>query len=170
MPTLRWVKQELPYWNASVREGVARHVVVVGHEEGWAEVWQLLGRWIGWDADHANHKRGWDDVHPASPTRQIAALQLSGNSDYRTDGKPPRRGVSAQALCRVCFQPGKDVMVPGYPGIMDYPDDEGLPAYLYLFDGPGGAASGKRPRRSGGARQRSLVTWLSVALDTPHSL
>ena len=76
------------------------------------QVWQLLGRWMAGNGDHPNHKRGWDDVHPASPTRQIAALQLSGNSDYRTDGTPPRRGVSAQALCRVCFQPGKDVVVP----------------------------------------------------------
>jgi len=26
-------------------------------------------------------------------------------------------------------------MVPGYPGVMDYPDDEGLPAFAYLFEG-----------------------------------
>ena len=24
---------------------------------------------------------------------------------------------------RICFQPDKDVMIPGFPGIMDYPDD-----------------------------------------------
>ena len=31
------------------------------------------------------------------------------------------RGVSRDAPCRVCFQPGKDVMVPGHPGLIDYP-------------------------------------------------
>ena len=38
LPVLRWVKRVLPFWNASVREGRARHVIAVGHEEGWAEV------------------------------------------------------------------------------------------------------------------------------------
>lgn len=140
MPTLRWVKRALPHWNASVREGLPRHIMVVGHEEGWAEVWQLLGRWMAGNGDHANHRHGWDDLHPASPTRQIASIQLSGMSDYvARNAKRPIRGVSNNAPCRVCFQPGKDVMVPGYPGIMDYPDDDGLPAYLYLFDNGSGS-------------------------------
>ena len=85
--------------------------------------------------DHANHLHGWDDLHPASPSRQIASIQLSGLSDYTAvGGRQPMRGVSPNAPCRVCFQPGKDVMVPGYPGVMDYPDDEGLPAFAYLFE------------------------------------
>jgi len=138
------VKRALPHWNASVREGMPRHVIVVGHEEGWAEVWQLLGRWMAGNGDHANHRHGWDDVHPASATRQIASIQLSGMSDYVAhNATRPIRGVSSNAPCRVCFQPGKDVMVPGYPGIMDYPDDDGLPAYLYLFDSGSG---GSKPR------------------------
>ena len=70
-------KVEEHWWEGELL-GVPRHVIAVGHEEGWAEVWQLLGRWIGWDADHANHRKGWDDLHPASPTRQIVSLQLSG--------------------------------------------------------------------------------------------
>lgn len=136
LPALRWLKRALPFWNASVREGRARHVVVVGHEEGWAEVWQLLGRWLAGNGDHANHLHGWDDLHPASASRQIASIQLSGLSDYAAPGGArPIRGVSPGAPCRVCFQPGKDVMVPGYPGVMDYPDDEGLPAFAYLFEG-----------------------------------
>ena len=127
-----------------MREGMPRHVIVVGHEEGWAEVWQLLGRWMAGNGDHANHRHGWDDVHPASATRQIASIQLSGMSDYVAhNATRPIRGVSSNAPCRVCFQPGKDVMVPGYPGIMDYPDDDGLPAYLYLFDSGSG---GSKPR------------------------
>ena len=85
--------------------------------------------------DHANHLHAWDDLHPASPSRQLASIQLSGLSDYTAvGGKKPIRGVSPNAPCRVCFQPGKDVMVPGYPGVMDYPDDEGLPAFAYLFE------------------------------------
>ena len=135
LPMLRWIKQHLPFWNASVREGRARHVAVVGHEEGWAEVWQLLGRWLAGNGDHSNHLHGWDDLHPASPSRQIASIQLSGLSDFTAvGGKKPMRGVSPGAPCRVCFQPGKDIMVPGYPGVMDYPDDEGLPAFAYLFE------------------------------------
>jgi len=68
--------------------------------------------------------RGWDDLHPASPTRQLVCLQLHGSSDYTPAGSPPpRRGVSGGAACRICFQPGKDVVVPGFPSIMDYPAD-----------------------------------------------
>lgn len=78
LPMLRWIKRARPFWNASVAEGRARHVIAVGHEEGWAEVWNLLGRWLGPNFDHANHRHGWDDIHPASPTRQLAAVQLHG--------------------------------------------------------------------------------------------
>ena len=139
LPMLRWVKRAHPFWSAAVRAGQPRHVMAVGHEEGWSEVWQLLGRWLGPNFDHSNHGHGWDDLHPASPTRQIAAIQLHGGSDYTADGKPRRRGVSGGASCRVCFQPGKDVVVPGFPGIMDYPDDHGRPALYKL----GGTTSGR---------------------------
>lgn len=44
MPSLRWIKMTHPHWNASVRAAAPRHVLVVGHEEGWGEVWSLLGR------------------------------------------------------------------------------------------------------------------------------
>ena len=128
LPGLRWVKTRFPHWAAAVRAGVARHVMAVGHEEGWAEVWSLLGRWIGPSGDHGNHRGLWDDLHPASPSRQLVSLQLSGMSDYTADGSPRRRGVSHNAACRICFQPGKDVAVPGFPGVMDYPDDHGRPA------------------------------------------
>lgn len=74
----------------------------------------------------------WDDLHPASRTRQIVSLQLSGNSDYVLSGSR-RRGVTWGAPCRICFQPDKDVMIPGFPGIMDYPTDVPRP----LFDLPG---------------------------------
>eukprot|EP00965_Chrysotila_dentata_P241212 6204150-Pleurochrysis_carterae.AAC.1 len=101
--------------------------MTVPHEEGWSEVWQLLSRWLGGNGDHANSEGGWDDVHPASPTRQLALLQLHGKSDYVPKGaQAPRRGVSVNAPCRICFQPQKDVMVPGFPGIMDYPSSHGL--------------------------------------------
>lgn len=135
LPMLRWIKRSFPFWNASVRANAPRHVIAVGHEEGWSEVWALLGRWLGPNFDHANHGKGWDDLHPASPTRQIASIQLHGGSDYTSDGRPLRRGVSGGASCRICFQPGKDVVVPGFPGIMDYPDDHGRPA-LYRLGGP----------------------------------
>ena len=55
-------------------------------------------------------------------------MQLHGSSDYTAaEGETRRRGVSSGAPCRICFQPGKDVVVPGFPGIMDYPDDHGRP-------------------------------------------
>ena len=47
LPVLRWIKRSFPFWKMAVLAGAARHVVAVGHEEGWAEVWQLLGRWLG---------------------------------------------------------------------------------------------------------------------------
>lgn len=123
LPTLRWIRQRHPYWNASVRAHKPRHVLAVGHEEGWAEVWRYLVHWLrGTEGDHANHARGWDELHPASPTRQLAILQLSGRSDFPAEGQPrPIRCVSSDAPCYVCFQPGKDVMVPGHPGLIDYP-------------------------------------------------
>ena len=92
LPMLRWIKRTLPFWKSAVREGVPRHVIAVGHEEGWSEVWSLLGRWLGPNFDHANSRHGWDDLHPASYTRQIASVQLHGGSDYTADGKPRRRG------------------------------------------------------------------------------
>ncbi|KAL1526918.1 hypothetical protein AB1Y20_015609 [Prymnesium parvum] len=123
MPMLAWIKRHRPYWNASVRMGVPRHVMVVGHEEGWSEVWSSLGRWLnGPGLDHDNMAHTWDDLHPSSPSRQLASLQLSGNSDYLVSGARVR-GVSRRSPCRICFQPDKDVMIPGFPGIMDYPDD-----------------------------------------------
>lgn len=134
LPMLQWIKRTFPHWSDAVRDGRPRHMIASGHEEGWAEVWQLLGRWLGPNMDHANQRHGWDDLHPASPTRQLGVVQLHGGSDYRADGKPLRRGVSGGASCRVCFQPGKDVVVPGFPGIMDYPDDHGRPA-LYKLGG-----------------------------------
>jgi len=128
LPALRWLKRSFPYWNASVAAGAPRHVLAISHEEGWGEVWQLLHRWLAGNGDHANTERGWDDLHPASPTRQLAALQYSGVSDYVAEGgENPRRGVSPGAPCRICFQPKKDVMIPGFPGIPDYPDSRPKP-------------------------------------------
>ena len=126
LPALRWIWTRHPHWNASVVAGRPRHVLVVGHEEGWAEVWRYLVHWLrGPDGDHANKLHVWDALHPASPTRQLAILQLSGRSDYPAEGqRNPIRCVSSDAPCYVCFQPGKDVMVPGHPGLIDYPNHE----------------------------------------------
>eukprot|EP00966_Prymnesium_polylepis_P239448 5537520-Prymnesium_polylepis.1 len=125
LPALRWIQQALPFWNASVDAGVARHVMVTAHEEGWAEVWRYLVEWLRDlpGGDHPNDSGLWDQIHPASPTRQLAVLQFSGNSDYTPPGMPRRhRCVSQRAACYVCFQPGKDVVVPAAPGLVDYPD------------------------------------------------
>jgi hypothetical protein len=124
LPALRWIKERYPFWNASVAASAPRHVLVVGHEEGWAEVWRYLVHWLrGVKGDHANKAGTWDELHPASPTRQLALVQLSGRSDYPAPGqRNPIRCVSSNAPCYVCFQPGKDVMVPGHPGLIDYPN------------------------------------------------
>ena len=127
LPAVRWIQQRGgPWWNASVTAGKPRHVLVVGHEEGWAEVWRYLVHWLrGAAGDHANKHGTWDALHPASPTRQLAIVQLSGKSDYPAAGeRNPIRCVSSDAPCYVCFQPGKDVMVPGHPGLIDYPRRE----------------------------------------------
>ena len=124
LPALRWVRQHAPYWNMSVGAGLPRHAIVVPHEEGWAEVWRYLVHWLrGPLGDHANTRGTWDTLHPASATRQMVLLQLSGRSDYPAAGqKTPIRCVSSGAPCYVCFQPRKDVMIPGHPGLIDYPD------------------------------------------------
>jgi hypothetical protein len=80
------------------------------------------------DGGHANISQ-WADIHPASRTRQLVSLQLSGSSDSVVGGGTRRRGVSIGAPCRICFQPGKDVMVPGFPGIQDYPDGKEIGAH-----------------------------------------
>ena len=123
LPTIRWIQRAHPHWNASVIAGRPRHALVVGHEEGWAEVWRYLVHWLrGPSGDHANKQHAWDELHPASPTRQLAILQLSGRSDYAAEGQRyPIRCVSSDAPCYVCFQPSKDVMIPGQPGLVDYP-------------------------------------------------
>ena len=123
LPAIAWIKQSHAHWNASVAAGVPRHVIVAGHEEGWAEVWRYLIHWLrGAVGDHANKGHTWDELHPASHSRQLGVVQLSGRSDYPAEGQPrPVRCVSSDAPCYVCFQPGKDVMVPGHPGLVDYP-------------------------------------------------
>ena len=135
LPALAWVKRAHPHWAAAVAEGRARHVLTVPHEEGWAEVWRYLALWVEDrsrpNVDHSNGDGSWDDLHPASATRQLAALQLSGYSDYVARGaRDPIRRVSATAPCYICFQPGKDVVVPAFPGLVDYPNHRG-------FSGPG---------------------------------
>ena len=132
LPAIRWIRQRGgPWWNSSVTAGAPRHVLVVGHEEGWAEVWRYLVHWLrGPTGDHANHHHTWDELHPASPTRQLAIVQLSGKSDYPAAGeRNPIRCVSSDAPCYVCFQPGKDVMVPAHPGLI-VTDEEPSPPHL----------------------------------------
>lgn len=148
LPALRWVQQRHEHWNASVRAQLPRHVLVVGHEEGWAEVWRYLVHWLrGTSGDHANKRQTWNELHPASPTRQLAILQLSGRSDYPAEGqRNPIRCVSSDAPCYVCFQPGKDVMVPGHPGLIDYPSHE-CHSRLQQLDGfTAGPAGSPQPR------------------------
>ena len=135
LPALAWVKRAHPHWAAAVAEGRARHVLAVPHEEGWAEVWRYLALWVEDrsrpNVDHSNGDGSWDDLHPASATRQLATLQLSGDTDYVARGaRDPLRRVSATAPCYICFQPGKDVVVPAFPGLVDYPNHRG-------FSGPG---------------------------------
>ena len=123
-------------------------MIVAGHEEGWAEVWRYLIHWLrGAVGDHANKAHTWDELHPASHSRQLGVVQLSGRSDYPAEGQPrPVRCVSSDAPCYVCFQPGKDVMVPGHPGLVDYPAGD-----CRRFDELGAYARGPaglpRPRR-----------------------
>ena len=62
---------------------------------------------------------------PCEASPHFGSLQLTGHSDFLPPGARRVRGVSIGAPCRLCFQPGKDVMVPGFPGIQDYPDDYG---------------------------------------------
>jgi len=104
-------------------------------------VWRYLVHWLrGASGDHANERGTWDSLHPASPTRQVVALQLSGRSDYPSAGHPkPIRCVSSNAPCYVCFQPGKDVMIPGHPGLIDYPGRDACAAFKRLgaYDGDG---------------------------------
>ena len=149
LPALRWIKTAYPFWNASVAAHAPRHALVVGHEEGWAEAWRYLVHWLrGPTGDHANAAHAWDELHPASPTRQLAILQLSGQSDYPAEGmRAPIRCVSSNAPCYVCFQPGKDVMLPGHPGLIDYPRGGQCDALARAkaFDGSGAPAP--RPRR-----------------------
>ena len=149
LPALRWIKTAYPFWNASVAAHAPRHALVVGHEEGWAEAWRYLVHWLrGPTGDHANAAHKWDELHPASPTRQLAILQLSGQSDYPAEGmRAPIRCVSSNAPCYVCFQPGKDVMLPGHPGLIDYPRGGQCDALAHAkaFDGSGAPAP--RPRR-----------------------
>ena len=68
LPAIRWIQRWRVHWNASVRAHAPRHVLVVGHEEGWAEVWRYLVHWLrGAKGDHSNQANGWDRT-PRDPT------------------------------------------------------------------------------------------------------
>ena len=151
LPALQWIARTRPQWNASLAGNTAKHVLVSGHEEGWAEVWHNAQHWLrGEHADHENIRHRWDAVHPASPTRQLALVQLTGKSDYAAEGAPgPVKAVSAYAPCLVCFQTRKDVAVPAHPGLVDYPTAAECAAIAALraFDTNTGGGDGvPRPR------------------------
>ena len=119
LPAVDWIKKNFPWWNKSVADNVPRHVVASPQEEGIAEIWGHIEPWLR-NRDVSNRKGTWNDMHPASYTRQLVMLQLAGKSDYIEEKRV--RAVTFGAPCRVCFQPGKDIMIPGFPGINDYPD------------------------------------------------
>ena len=92
--TVRTLETRRPYWNASVAAGKPRHVLVVGHEEGWAEVWRYLVHWLrGPKGDHANKARTWF----SRPCKSTIRASLLLRSLWLTKAAAAVRGPGAMA-------------------------------------------------------------------------
>ncbi|KAG8457335.1 hypothetical protein KFE25_014064 [Diacronema lutheri] len=141
---LDWVRTRTPHWNRTAAvaaaaaataarapalraEGAKRrhaptptHLIVAPSEHGWAEAWQAV--WFGRGAHSAlspAHLRPgsawWRQLAPDSAERLLGALQLEGAADTRFKREFPP--------CHICFQRGKDVMLPTFRRTNDYPTD-----------------------------------------------
>jgi hypothetical protein len=130
---LDWARRALPFWNASAAAlaargasggggggGGATHLIVSPSEHGWPEAWQAA--WMG----RSTHAAGspswlrpgsdwWRQIAPDSAERVLGSLQLEGAADTRFKRELPP--------CHICFQRGKDVMVPAFRGVNDYPTE-----------------------------------------------
>lgn len=116
---LAYTRARWPYWNASVAraDGVARHVTYQGWELDPGKVFsgkepaRFPHAELGLGAHGA---RAEAEISVASPAREWLSLSHNGMADAA-------RAPSGERTCVVCFQPGKDIVVPFRPGIIDVP-------------------------------------------------
>eukprot|EP00899_Mesostigma_viride_P000472 jgi/Mesvir1/10425/Mv12689-RA.1 len=99
---LHTVQHNWPYWNRSmeaVGERGARHIMVLPCEAGPGSCsFSNQQRWLGGMPP---------EFSPLSTTRGLIFLMLNGMMDGPKPGVPTNR-----ESCRVCFQRGKDIMLP----------------------------------------------------------
>jgi hypothetical protein len=118
---LRFVKARWPYWDAAVAAGGrARHVTYQGWELDPGKIFS--GRHDAfWPSPlpFDGGARADAEVNVASPTRQWLSISHNGMAD--STALEGEAGSGAGVRCVICFQPGKDVVVPFKPGVIDVP-------------------------------------------------
>ncbi|KAJ1625124.1 hypothetical protein T492DRAFT_844224 [Pavlovales sp. CCMP2436] len=128
VPALDWMRLSAPHFNATAAARKRRagggqrgtHLFVSPSEHGWAEAWQAVwfGRGVHAALSPAHLRPGsewWRQLAPDSAERLVGSLQLEGAADTRFKREFPP--------CHICFQRGKDVMIPAFRGVNDYPTE-----------------------------------------------
>lgn len=148
---LKYVKRRWPYWNQTVAAGEARHVVYTG--------WELdPGKIFAQDPFEPSKFYG-PDMNVASPSRAWLALSHNGMADIAEFNAPGSARRSKIRHCSVCYQPGKDVVLPFKPGVIDVPDCGKLKARSIF-------APGQLKR---GAEQRPTKFFFAGSVPVPKS-
>lgn len=101
---LQYVRLKQPWWNMTVSQGQARHILVTTRDSD-------PGQSFGWPL-YRTDEHIPTDLNPAHPDRNIIFLSFNGMRDGPFQNK---------ADCVVCFQPGKDIMMPKFQGICNGP-------------------------------------------------
>eukprot|EP01025_Chloroclados_australasicus_P049933 TRINITY_DN5706_c0_g3_i1.p1 TRINITY_DN5706_c0_g3~~TRINITY_DN5706_c0_g3_i1.p1 ORF type:complete len:657 (-),score=12.16 TRINITY_DN5706_c0_g3_i1:543-2513(-) len=100
-----YIQNSYPYFNESISQGVPNHIMFMLMDKGPAH----LGVVNIWDVNNDWIRPEWNW---ANSNRYVMGFFWNG----RTDG-----AVANQSQCEVCFQPGKDILLPIPQGRIDGP-------------------------------------------------
>ena len=114
---LTYTRARWPYWNASAarRDGIARHITYAGWELDPGKIYAGPHTPVWRSGQGGLDEATEAQVHVASPERGWLSLSHNGMDDGVSSAHGRTRA------CLVCFQAGKDIVIPFKPGVIDVP-------------------------------------------------